>query len=52
MDDKTYRRIFCETRRQTYIRHNFPYANHLMTKAERKQHEVICHSARKKESDG
>lgn len=41
MDDKTYKRLFQETRRQTYIRHNFPYANHLMTKAERENYEQI-----------
>jgi hypothetical protein len=40
MDDKTYRRMFCETPRQVRIRHNWPALNHLRTKAERQDHEL------------
>ena len=46
MDDRTYRRLFCETLRQTRIRHNWPHLNHLMTKAEREQHERLLQELR------
>ena len=51
MDDKTYRRLFCETPCQMRIRHNFPYLNHMMTKAERKQYEEIIASLGHKKGD-
>lgn len=46
MDDRTFRRLFCETPRQTRIRHNWPLLNHQMTKAEREQHERLMQELR------
>ena len=48
MDDRTYRRLFCETPRQVKIRHNYPLLNHLMTKAEREHDAQLC----KESADG
>jgi len=51
MDDKTYKRLFQETPRQTMIRHNWPFMNNRMTKAEREAFEKLMQELSNEKSE-
>ena len=50
MNDRTYKRLFLETRRQTMIRHNWPACNGRMTKAEREAHDQTLRELSERET--